>query len=123
MVSGWFWSLFRSTSGDEPCAKNRDSDPDSQSKIANRKSQTPSLSAEESLDGIHRRLPLHAGARFEKWNVFRAELNAVAGLAAVGDATFAHERFQPLLFEGCAGGMFIEEAHLADHGRADEFIA
>src|SRR4051812_21851951 len=91
-----------------------------ESKIESRKSLT--LPPEEPLDGKHRRLALHRGNRLEQWDVLGADFNAIAGLAAIGDAAFAHQRFQPLRFEGSAGGVIVKQPHLADHGRSDEII-
>src|SRR5205807_9304368 len=77
---------------------------------------------EESLDGVNRRLALYGGDALEQRDVFRADFDAVAGFAAVGDAAFAHESFQAFAFEGFADGVIVEEAGLADHCGADEVI-
>src|SRR5205814_323067 len=80
----------------------------------------PDLLREESLDGVDGGLALDGGDGFQQGNVFGADLDAVAGLGAVGDAAFVHQRVEAIVFQGGAGGMIVEEAHLADDGGADE---
>src|SRR3954468_20214328 len=80
------------------------------------------LLREELADGVDGRLALDGGDGFEEGDFLGADLYAVAGLAAVGDAPFFHHRFEPLVLQGGAGGVVVEKAHLADHRSADELI-
>src|SRR5688500_6618902 len=48
---------------------------------------------EELPDRVDRLLPLDGGDGLQQGDVLWADLDAVAGLAAVGDAPFAHEDF------------------------------
>jgi len=71
---------------------------------------------------VDRCLPLDGGDGFEEGDVLGADFHAVAGLTAVGNAAFFHHHFQPLFLQRLAGGVIVEEAHLADDGGADVLV-
>ena len=65
-------------------------------------------------------LAIHGGDGFREWNPLRTHLHAILRVVAIFDATRAHQSFQAL---GCvhgAGRVHIEQAYLADDGRADK---
>jgi hypothetical protein len=81
------------------------------------------LLREKPGDDMNRRLPLHGSDAFQEGNILRADFDAVAGLAAVGDTAGLHQGNEPLALEGFADGVIVEQPGLADDRRADEVIA
>src|SRR6185503_14075351 len=77
---------------------------------------------EEPLDRLHRRLALHGGDALQQGDFLRADFDAVAGLAAVGDAAFFHQDVEALGLQGLADRVVVEQAGLADDGGADELV-
>src|SRR5690348_9818384 len=67
-------------------------------------------------------LAVHFGERFGKRNLLGAGFHAVLRIGAILNAAGSHQRLKPFARVHAAGGMHVEEAHLADDRRADEAI-
>src|SRR6266849_3648860 len=81
-------------------------------------------SAEEPAE--QRLLPgfaVDGGDGFGQRNIFGAGLHAVLRVGAFLDAAFAEQSLDAFLGVHRAGRVHVEEAHLADDCRADEFVA
>src|SRR2546429_784671 len=72
--------------------------------------------------GLFPCVTIHFGDGFGERNVFRAGLYAILRVGAFLHAARTHQRFQAFALVHCAGGVDVEEAHLADDGRADELV-
>src|SRR5690606_37994715 len=78
------------------------------------------VAGEELGDGVEGGGAAHGADGFGEGDVLGADLDAVLGVAAVGDAAGAHEGFEAFICEAFAGLVEVEEAGLADGGSADE---
>ncbi len=72
------------------------------------------------MEGLFGDFAAHDGDRFGQRNLFRADLDAVLGVAAVADAALFHEGAERSSAMQFADGMGIEKAHLGDGCGADE---
>src|SRR5579859_5500431 len=80
-----------------------------------------SLPQEPAEQRLFPRSAIYFGDRFGKRNSFGAGFDAVLRVGAILDAAFLHHCVQALFCMHRARGVHIEEANLADDGRADEF--
>src|SRR5207253_1978244 len=60
--------------------------------------------------------------RFRQRYSHGTDLNALLGIAAVGDAVFAHDSFQALVARHSTRGVHVEETHLRNRLWADVMI-
>src|SRR5208282_3547439 len=75
---------------------------------------------EPRFDGVTNHLAINGRDGFGKRDSLRANLHAILRVVAIFDAAGAHERIKALVRVHRARRMHVEEAHLADDGRADE---
>src|SRR4029077_2083906 len=78
---------------------------------------------EQVPEPLPRRLPPDLGDRVGQRNLLRTHLDAVLGVAAVGDAAGAHEDVQALVLVHRAGRMEVHQERLADARRPAEAAA
>jgi len=76
--------------------------------------------AEEGFEVFFGDVAADFGDGLGEGDFFWADLDAVLGVAAFADATFAHEGVEAFALEGFPGGVGVEEFGLVDRGGADE---